>query len=327
MLLQNQSRLVLSGGKEGPMERYLPEGSLWNTEENRAALQNISSLQEAFEQEKVLEARVLICSPQHDLIVDLGGIKGRIPRCEGALGIEEGWTRDIALIARVNKPVCFLITGFENSAEGPVALLSRRAVQQKALACLTSSLRPGDIIDAVVTHLEPFGAFVDIGCGLPSMIPIDAISVSRISHPKDRFFPGQKIRAVVRSVEPDGRVCLSHKELLGTWEENAALFSPGQTVAGIVRSSESYGVFVELTPNLAGLCEPAAGLRPGQQASVFIKNLIPEKMKVKLILIDAFDAGYPAEPLRYFVSGSHIDRWRYSPDSCPKTIRTVFSEP
>ena len=106
---------------------------------------------------------VLICSPQHDLIVDLGGIKGRIPRCEGALGIEEGWTRDIALIARVNKPVCFLITGFENSAEGPVALLSRRAVQQKALACLTGSLRPGDIIDAVVTHLEPFGAFVDIG--------------------------------------------------------------------------------------------------------------------------------------------------------------------
>ena len=41
--------------------------------------------------------------------------------------------------------------------------------------------------------------------------------------------------------------------MLGTWAENAALFSPGQTVTGVVRSVEDYGIFVELTPNLAGL--------------------------------------------------------------------------
>ena len=43
-----------------------------------------------------------------------------------------------------------------------------------------------------------------------------------------------------------------------TWnmEENAALFKTGETVAGIVRSIESYGIFIELTPNLAGLAEP-----------------------------------------------------------------------
>ena len=306
------------------MERYLPEGSLWNTDENRAALQSPLMLQKAFEEGRILEGRVLLCSAQHDLTVDLGCMPGRIPRAEGALGIESGATRDIALLSRVNKIVSFLITGFEEGPDGMQAVLSRRAVQQKAHEHFAQTLSPGDIIDAVVTHLEPFGAFVDIGCGLPSLIPIDAISVSRISHPKDRFFPGQKIRAVVKTLLPDGRISLSHKELLGTWEENAALFAPGQTVAGVVRSSESYGVFIELTPNLAGLAEPAPGLTPGQQASVFIKNLIPEKMKVKLILIDAFDAGYPTPPFRYFVQERHLTRWQYSPDGCSKIIETVF---
>lgn len=56
-----------------------------------------------------------------------------------------------------------------------------------------------------------------------------------------------------------------------------------------MRSVEHYGVFVELAPNLAGLAEPKDGVKVGQQASVYIKNLIPEKMKIKLIIIDSFD--------------------------------------
>jgi len=51
-------------------------------------------------------------------------------------------------------------------------------------------------------------------------------------------------------------------------------------VAGIVRSVESYGIFVELTPNLAGLAELKENVHAGQQASVFIKSILPNRMKV-----------------------------------------------
>ena len=167
---------------------------------------------------------------------------------------------------------------------------------------------------------------MDIGCGLPSLIPIDAISVSRISHPSDRFRVGDNIRAVIKSSE-NGRICLTHKELLGTWEENAAAFEAGETVSGIVRSIEEYGVFVELAPNLAGLAEPKSGVKAGQSVSVYIKALIPEKMKVKLIIVDACQ-DIPPEPgpEQYFFTGSHIDRWRYAPASSGKEIGTVFSQ-
>jgi small subunit ribosomal protein S1 len=204
-------------------------------------------------------------------------------------------------------------------------LLSRRKAQEIYRDYIYSNFNSGDIINAKITHLESFGAFCDIGCGIIALLPIDAISVSRISHPSDRFAPGQMIYAVVRGFDPLGRVMLSHKELLGTWEENAACFESGQTVAGIVRSVEQYGIFVELTPNLAGLAEPFPDARPGQHASVYIKSLIPEKMKVKLMIVDTFDPpAVPSSPPRYFITQGRLRHWQYSPEGSPKQIETTF---
>ena len=308
------------------MNGFFPEGALINLPENRAAMSSLSALEESMRRGTILEARAILCTGDHDLVVELPCGRGVIPREEGAMGIKDGSTRDIALITKVNKPVAFKVISVSLNEDGmPDIILSRRAVQEECAEQYISRLAPGDIIPARVTHLEQFGAFVDIGCGIPSLIPIDAISVSRISHPSDRFVPGQLIRAVVKSVS-GSRVWLSHKELLGSWEENAAMFSCGETVPGIIRSVESYGVFVELTPNLAGLAEPKAGVRVGMNTSVYIKALIPERMKVKLIIVDVFEAGYAPEPLRYFTDESvtHMDRWRYSSESSDRIIETIF---
>lgn len=307
------------------MTVFKPEGQRIDTLENRTALESVFTLQEAWTAGRLLEGRAILCDTQHNLIVDLGCARGYIPRLEGAMGIADGSTRDIAMIARVGKPVSFYITGFDTWPDGSSKpLLSRRAAQQACTDQYLSQLNPGDIIDARITHMMPFGAFIDVGCGISSLIPIDAISVSRISHPSDRFYLGQDIKAAVRYFDQQDRLVLTHRELLGSWMENIALFSPGETVAGIVRSVEDYGVFVELSPNLAGLAERKEGVRPRQQASVYIKSIHPEKMKVKLTIVDAFDAPITPQPPRYFLTEGHMDRWLYSPDSCQRVIETVF---
>lgn len=306
------------------MKKYCPEGALFGSPDNQSCIRSVFALQEAMLQEKILEARVLICDNNHDLIVDLPCAKGIIPREEGALGIAEGTTKDIALITKVNKPVCFKVKQIlKDESGGCTAVLSRREVQEECMEEYISSLTPGDVIPAKVTHLEQFGAFVDIGCGIPSLIPIDAISVSRISHPSDRFRTGQDIYAVIKDV-CGGRVWLSHKELLGTWEENAARFNYGETVPGIIRSVEDYGIFVELAPNLAGLAEPKEGAEVGQQAGVYIKALIPEKMKVKLIIVDVFSGAQMYRPPEYFITEGHISHWRYSSELSNKVIESRF---
>lgn len=306
---------------------YLPEGRLLDTAENMTACSSKAELLRAMESRRVLEGTALCCTPEHDLTVALGPFTGLIPRAETALGIAEGNTRDIAILSRVGKPISFIVDSLEEADGQFRPLLSRKKAQQAALERLLAELVPGMVIPASVTHLEHFGAFVDIGCGVPSMIGIENISVSRIPHPDRHFTVGQEIFAAVLGVDQAmGRVLLTHKELLGTWAENAARFQPGMTVSGVIRGVKDYGAFVELTPNLSGLAELKGDLREGDRVSVYIKAISPDRMKIKLLVIDKL----PAEPipasLHYFVTGGRLTRWRYAPEDCAKAAgETVFT--
>ena len=307
------------------MNKYLPEGFLIGNAENRELTSTLKGLEKAKEQDKILEGMAVMCDSELNISVDLYGVKGIIPRTE-ALYSEEP-QKDIAVITRIGKPVCFKVMGFSKDEEGrTVAILSRRMAQLECRQNFVMNLVAGDIIDAKVTHMEKFGAFVDIGCGLISLMTIDSISVSRISHPKDRFSVGMNLKAVVKSIDYDtGRVYVSQKELLGTWLENASEFSVGQTVAGTIRSIEDYGVFIELAPNLTGLAEARSDLTVGQSAAVYIKNIIPERMKIKLVIIDAAKKDSAVKTPRYFCPpAGHISVWKYSPPECSKVIESVF---
>ena len=307
-------------------ESYLPEGSYAALPAVRQAFESVDGLRRAQDEGMILEAVTQRCTAAHDLLFDFGFAQGIMPRSCCALGVAEGDTREIAILSRVGKPTCFVITELDESTAPPTVWLSRTIAQQRAQDHLLASLRPGDVIPARVTHLEPFGAFVDAGCGVPSLIGIENLSVSRICHPGDRLTVGQSILAAVRTVEPENRrISLTHRELLGTWAQNAALFSVGETVRGVVRSIEPYGVFIELTPNLSGLAEPRADLHPGMAVSVYIKSILPQRMKVKLTVIDVLSPYDAPTPPRYFITEGHIDEWTYTPVGCDKKpVKTVF---
>lgn len=310
---------------------YMPEGSLMGSEDNDYYTSDIRHLEKAMHSGAIIEGMVTSCAPETlELTVSVGSYRGIIPRDEVAYCTDGSEVKDIAIITRVGKAADFKITDIVKDGLGePLLILSRRAAQEECYHNHITSLRVGDIIPALVTHLEPFGAFVDIGCGIISLLTVDAISVSRISHPRDRFRCGEQIMAVVKSIDSEtGRIYMSCRELLGTWEENAAEFSPSQTVSGVVRSIESYGIFVELTPNLAGLAEYRDGVEVGDVCAVYIKSIIPERMKIKLVLIDSSKGSYEPK-LKYYVDFSktrHIDSWRYSPEGASKLVESVFEE-
>ena len=315
-------------------ETFWPEGMAGGNAAVRAALASPAGLERAMRAGTILEAPVLLCDGQMDLHVDLGCMRGVIPREEAVFCRPGEAVKDIAVITRVGKTAAFKVTAIEEKDGEPVAVLSRRAAQSACVSLYLSTLSPGDVIPARVTHLENYGAFVDVGCGVASLLPIDCISVSRIAHPRDRLFCGMELDVVVKSIDRDtGRIFVTLKELLGTWEENAARFEAGQTVVGTVRSIETYGIFVELTPNLAGLAELRGnGGRPvraavGEAAAVYIKSILPERMKVKLAVIDAYPVEKKPEPLHYYVDRQktpHLSYWEYSPACCTRLIETVF---
>ena len=149
-------------------------------------------------------------------------------------------------------------------------------------------VKQGEIVDGTVTGIQSYGAFVKMDNGVDGLVYIEDLSVARIKSPEERVKVGQKIKCMVKYIDKDtGRVNLSYKNCLGTWEENAQKFKEGMTVKGIVRDTEKNknGIFIELTPNLIGMAEYTDELKYGETIDVCIKRILPDKKKVKLTIV------------------------------------------
>ncbi len=149
-------------------------------------------------------------------------------------------------------------------------------------------VKQGQIVDGTVTGIQPYGAFIRMDNGADGLVYIEDLSVTRIKSPADRVKIGQKIKCMVKYIdEKTGRINLSYKSCLGTWEENIKNFKEGMTVKGIVRDTEKNknGIFIELTPNLIGMTEYTEELKYGETVDVCIKRILPEKKKVKLMIV------------------------------------------
>lgn len=273
---------------------------------------------------EVLQSTALAFDTSRQLRFEIDGRRAVMP-FEECLDVAPGETiKDIAVLTRVGRPTCFVITDVVREHGEVTYRLSRAAAQRACRREYLDTLENGSVIPCTVTHIETFGAFCDVGCGISALLPIDCLSVSRIATPADRVQIGQQLLCAVKSRDAQGRIVLTLRELLGTWSENAACFAAGETVVGIVRSVEDYGVFIEIAPNLAGLAEPDKQLRPGQAVSVYIKSILPDKMKIKLVVVNK-SLGQPLrfEP-HYFVTRGRIRRWTYSTPQSRKQIETVF---
>ena len=167
-------------------------------------------------------------------------------------------------------------------------ILSRKNVQKDALKWIENELEPGMVVKGIVKNMRKFGAFIEIGGGVVGLLHIEDISVSRIKSPEERFKVGQKINVMIKSIDRENdKIFLSYKELLGNWEDNVKDFQEKTVVEGTVKESDKFknGIFIELKPNLVGLAEYKEGLEYGQKVQVYIKKIIKNKKKIKLLII------------------------------------------
>lgn len=185
-------------------------------------------------------------------------------------------------------------------------VVSRRVLLDEEAAermrATMDSVREGAVLEGVVTNLQPFGAFVDVG-GVEGMIHISQLAYGRVDQPSDVLEVGQKVRVKVVRVEekPDGkrRIGLSMKELAADpWSEVARDFPVGTTVRGRVRRLEPFGAFVELAPGLEGLVHISKisldrrlsharqALEIDQEVEATVLSVEPAKRRIALSLIE-----------------------------------------
>ena len=264
-------------------QKFIPEG--WEEESTPVSKEFLNS---AIQDGNVIQGFVSNCDSNYNLHIKFGeNIEGIIPRNEvEAINIDgTGMVNPRICASKVNKYVQFKVKGI---AENDIYVLSRKEAETDAIHWINKELEEGQIVKGIVRNIKPYGVFVEIGGGIAGLLHIEDISVARIKNPSERLEIGQKTNFVIKSVDrASNRVLLSYKELLGTWEENAKKFEEGSIVEGIVRETEksNNGIFIELTPNLVGMAEYKEGIEYGQKINVYIKRIIPEKKKVKLLIV------------------------------------------
>ena len=62
-------------------------------------------------------------------------------------------------------------------------------------------LKEGQIVNARVSGMQPYGAFVEMEDGKSGLVFIEDLSVVRIKSPKDRVKIGQEIQCKVKSID------------------------------------------------------------------------------------------------------------------------------
>lgn len=252
--------------------KFFPEG--WKSEDTE-------------ETKDILQGIVKNCDKDYNLHVELkNGIHGIIPRQEiEAINVDEkGYPKENLCIGKVHKYVQFKL----KEKDGDKLIFSRKDVQQEVLNSVKTDLKVGDNIKGIVKNITPYGAFIDIGGGVVGLAYIEDLSVARIKTPYERLKIGQNVNIVVKSINREtGKISLSYKDTLGTWEENAKKFSVGMNTKGIIRETEKNknGIFIELTPNLVGMAEYKEGLKYGEKVDLYIKKIDYDKKKVKVVLL------------------------------------------
>lgn len=264
-------------------QKFIPEGWISTKDEL-----NVNSIHMAFNNGEILQGKVSKCDSNYNLHVDLGNnIKGIIPRNEfEAINADEfGFCNPNICKNKVNSFVQFKIKEIYNDEN---VLLSRKKVQQEALEWIKNDLNVGDVVKGIIKNIRKFGVFVEIGGGVVGLLHIEDISVSRIKSPEERFSIGQKINVMIKSIDKqNNKIVLTHKELLGNWEENIKEYNEKTIVEGIVKETDKFknGIFIELKPNLVGLAEYKEGLEYGQKVNVYIKKIINDRKKIKLLIV------------------------------------------
>lgn len=252
--------------------KFFPEG--WKSEEIE-------------DTKDILQGIVKNCDKDYNLHVELkNGMHGIIPRQEiEAINVDEkGYPKENLCIGKVHKYVQFKL----KEKDGDKLIFSRKDVQQEVLNSVKTDLKVGDNIKGIVKNITPYGAFIDIGGGVVGLAYIEDLSIARIKTPYERLKIGQNVNIVVKSINREtGKISLSYKDTLGTWEENAKKFSVGMNTKGIIRETEKNknGIFIELTPNLVGMAEYKEGLKYGEKVDLYIKKIDYDKKKVKVVLL------------------------------------------
>lgn len=244
-------------------------------------------LQKAFDNQEIIEISPYDAN-RGGLLVELEGIRGFLPVSQLAAGHYprvSGADKDEILQklnALTNKTLRVRI--LDISRKDNKLIFSEKEAVKDDMASRFSKLKPGDVVEGVVTGVIDFGAFVNVD-GIEGLIHISEISWERVEDPRNYVKNGQTIQAKIIAIDKD-RLSLSLKQMQeDPWLHEVKAFNKGDVVEGKVTRITPFGAFVQLSPSVEALVHVSemSDDEGADPEKIFQLN---EKKKFKVLDID-----------------------------------------
>jgi len=261
----------------------------------KAALQKLwQEFEEKLKTGEIIKVRGLQVN-KGGLLVEAKGPSGFIPASQfsSALAgkVEEliGKTLEVKVI-EVEPTKNRLV--FSEKAVSEASLLKEQAEALK-------KIKVGDILEAEITGVMPFGFFAKVNVGekrkpvtLEGLVHISEISWEKVENPADFYKVGDKVKVKVLGVDKKGgKLNLSIKQLFpDPWEDIEKKYPVDSKVKGTVVRLAPFGVFINLEPGIEGLIHiskiPAEkSFKVGEKIDCFVEFLDKENRRLSLGLV------------------------------------------
>lgn len=263
------------------------EGQVLLSYKRLAAEKGNKRLEEAFENQEVLTAKVAqVLAGGLSVVVDETRVF--IP----ASLVSDVYEKDLTKYD--GQEIEFVITEFNPRRRRIIGdrkqlLLAKKEEMQKELF---ASIKVGDVVEGTVKNVTDFGAFIDLG-GADGLLHISEISWGRVENPKKVFKVGDVVKTFIKDINGN-KIALSMKfEDQNPWNNAAEKYAVGNVVKGVVARMTDFGAFVELDPGVDALLhvsqissehveKPSDVLSVGQEIEAKIVDFNEEEKKISL---------------------------------------------
>ena len=263
------------------------EGQVLLSYKRVAAEKSYAMLEEAFENQTVLKAKVT-------QVVE-GGISVIVDECKvfiPASLVSDTFEKNLDKF--MNEEVEFVITEFNPKKRRIIGnrkmlISARKAEEAKKLF---DSIKVGDVVEGTVKNVTPFGAFIDLG-GADGLLHISEMSWGRIEDPKSLLKVGDTIKTYIKDINGE-KIALSLKfDDANPWIKAAENYAVGKEVTGKIARMTAFGAFVELEPGVDALLhvsqianehveKPEDVFKIGQEITAKVVDFKQEEKKISL---------------------------------------------
>lgn len=263
------------------------EGQVLLTYKRLAAEKGSKRLEEAFNSQEVLTAKVAqVLDGGLSVVIDEARIF--IP----ASLVSDTYEKDLTKYK--DQEIEFVITEFNPRRRRIIGdrkqlLVAKKAELQKELF---ARINVGDVMEGTVKNVTDFGAFIDLG-GADGLLHISEMSWGRVEHPKKVFKVGDQVTVQIKEIN-GSKIALSMKfDDANPWKTAAEKYAVGNVVTGRVARMTDFGAFIELEPGIDALLhvsqiakehvdKPSDVLKAGEEITAKVVDFNETDRKISL---------------------------------------------